>query len=302
MSDLSLPPWSRLVYEAIEGCFYDDRLTHAILLDASPGWGVFELAEQVAKLILRQVPDFNLERHLDFLQFDVEKGRGFISIDQVRFATTFLSTTAREGERKVVTIKQADKLSIPAAQALLKVLEEPPVNKHLILVSTNSAWLPPTIRSRCQRFVMRHGTKEQVTAFLESQGLATDEFTDMLAEYGGAPYTALEAYREQRAKLKDTLEKWFRDPDQMSLTAIARQLKEEDADDLLRRWQYISLRSARKLARNRAVVEPVASFYDLLCDLRRQFREVPGLDRERQFLQLLIKWREVLPQRSRSAR
>ena len=66
----------------------------------------------------------------------------------------------------------------------------------------------------------------------------------------------------------------------------------------LLRWQYVTLR----LAHNSAIVQPVAQFYDELSDVRRQFREVPGLDRERQYVRLLIKWRSVLNQHQRLQR
>ena len=55
-----------------------------------------------------------------------------------------------EGVARVFLIDEADKLNDPSANALLKVLEEPPRTSHLILITSRPAMLLPTIRSRCQ--------------------------------------------------------------------------------------------------------------------------------------------------------
>lgn len=257
---------------------------------------MFELADCMSATLLGVERSFDLSRHLDFQLIELEGRSSLISINQIRDAIEFLSTTAREGDRKLVLIKQADKLSIPASQALLKVLEEPPQNKHLILATTNSAVLMPTIRSRCQKFVVQNGTAEQVNEYLETRSGSSNDLNDFLRDYGGAPYAALAAFNEKRVNLTVALSRFARR--HATLTELAGELKKEDVDDILLRWQYITLR----LAWNSAIVRPVATFYDELSDVRRQFREVPGLDRERQLIRLLIKWRELLLKHQRLQR
>lgn len=293
---MPLPPWLQTVQDAFERNMETVRVPHAILLDAAPGWGVFELADRMAATLLGVDSNFDLSRHLDYLQIELEGRSSLISINQIRDAIEFLSTTSRAGDRKLVQVKEADKLSIPASQALLKVLEEPPVNKHLLLVTTNSAVLMPTIRSRCQKLVVQNGTTEQVTEFLDTREIGSTDVADFLQDYGGAPYAALEAFDEKRVNLTESLTRFARR--HTSLIELARELRKEEADDILLRWQYITLR----LARNSAIVRPVATFYDELSDVRRQFREVPGLDKERQLIRLLIKWRELLIKHQRLRR
>ncbi len=293
---MPLPPWLQTVQDAFERNMETVRVPHAILLDAAPGWGVFELADRMAATLLGVDSNFDLSRHLDYLQIELEGRSSLISINQIRDAIEFLSTTSRAGDRKLVQIKEADKLSIPASQALLKVLEEPPVNKHLLLVTTNSAVLMSTIRSRCQKLVVQNGTTEQVAEFLDTREIGSTDVADFLQDYGGAPYAALEAFDEKRVNLTESLTRFARR--HTSLIELARELRKEEADDILLRWQYITLR----LARNSAIVRPVATFYDELSDVRRQFREVPGLDKERQLIRLLIKWRELLIRHQRLRR
>ena len=78
------------------------------------------------------------------------KMRGEIVIDQVRAVGEFLHLTPVEGGWRVVVIDCADELNPNAANALLKVLEEPPARALLLLVSHSPRQLLPTIRSRCR--------------------------------------------------------------------------------------------------------------------------------------------------------
>lgn len=100
--------------------------------------------------------------HADFLL--VERGygdgskpkrRSEIVVDEVREVGSFLSLTPAEGGWRVVVIDAADEMNRNAANALLKVLEEPPRRALLLLVSHNPAGLLPTIRSRCRMLNLR---------------------------------------------------------------------------------------------------------------------------------------------------
>ncbi|MCY4093685.1 MAG: hypothetical protein OXG05_01010 [Gammaproteobacteria bacterium] len=296
MNTAPLPSWLQVVKDSLERSIETARVPHAILLESAPGWGVFKLADRIAARLLSVDASYDLSRHLDYLHIELEGRSSLISINQIRDAIDFLSTTAREGGRKLVLVKEADRLSIPASQALLKVLEEPPLNKHLLLATTNSSALLPTIRSRCAKFVVQNGSAEQVTEFVEARIGSTADLNEFLRDYGGAPYAAVAALDQKRVNLTAALTRFARR--QISLTDLARELRQEEADDILLRWQYITLR----FARNSASVQTVATFYDELSDVRRQFREVPGLDRERQLIRLLIKWRELLAKHQRLQR
>lgn len=72
-----------------------------------------------------------------------------ISIDQVRNLQSFLHKTSVVSGKKIAVIYAADKMNINAANCCLKILEEPPSNTHLFLLTENSASLLPTINSRC---------------------------------------------------------------------------------------------------------------------------------------------------------
>ncbi|MYD43948.1 MAG: hypothetical protein F4W90_08665 [Gammaproteobacteria bacterium] len=285
---LPLPPWLARSFDSISAANDEDRLTHALLISATPGWGATLLAERVVRLLLDVRDDLELSTNLDFINVGLEERKTLISIEQIRDAIEFLSATSRVGSRRLALIREADKMSIPASQALLKILEEPPADKYIVLVSTHGELLSPTIRSRCQRQVVRRGSPAEVKDFIASQTTDLSEIDDYLEDYGGAPFAALNALQERRLILKAHLAKAARA--QAAIPELARDMRELDVDDILMRWQFVTLR----LAHNTAHVEPVAVFYDQLSDIRRQFREVPGLDRERQYIRLLIKWQHLL--------
>lgn len=74
-----------------------------------------------------------------------------IKIEQVREVMEYVSLRS-ELKNRFVIIDQAEKLTVQAANALLKSIEEPPEGLHFILITSNLSMLLPTIRSRCQVF------------------------------------------------------------------------------------------------------------------------------------------------------
>src|SRR5690606_25068697 len=87
-----------------------------------------------------------------------EKGdrfRGDIVVQDVRAVIDRFGKTAAEGGYRVCIVDAADDMNTNAANALLKILEEPPANAVLLLVSHAPGGLLPTIRSRCRRLALK---------------------------------------------------------------------------------------------------------------------------------------------------
>jgi len=81
--------------------------------------------------------------------------RSEIVVADTRAISTFLRLTAAEGGWRVVILDGADAMNRNAANAILKILEEPPQRAVLILLSENPGRLLPTIRSRCRRLALK---------------------------------------------------------------------------------------------------------------------------------------------------
>lgn len=94
-----------------------------------------------------------------------------IRVDEVRRMKSFFTLSAADGGRRVAIIDSADDMNPPAANALLKLLEEPPANVTLFLISHQPHRLLPTIRSRCRE--------------LRLSPLPPDTLADALSAAGG---------------------------------------------------------------------------------------------------------------------
>jgi DNA polymerase-3 subunit delta' len=87
-------------------------------------------------------------------------------VDQMRQIEREANFRPFEGKARVFLIDDADKMNEPSANALLKVLEEPPPTSHLILITSQPAMLLPTIRSRCQVVRFAPLTADEIEEYL----------------------------------------------------------------------------------------------------------------------------------------
>jgi DNA polymerase-3 subunit delta' len=167
------------------------RMPHAWLIGGPLGVGKTTLAYRLARFVLAHpdpgaaavqsaaslaVPDNHpvaqriaAQAHPDLLVLErvvnEKTGKLFtvIRVEDIRRTVPFFGSTAGEGGWRVCIVDTADELQLPqAANALLKILEEPPTNALLLLVSHAPARLLPTIRSRCRRLMLRPLTTADV--------------------------------------------------------------------------------------------------------------------------------------------
>ncbi len=110
-----------------------------------------------------------------------------INIAQVRELHDRLHASAHYGGYKLAVLLPADALNTGAANALLKLLEEPPDNTLFLLLSQRAARLPATVRSRCQALRMRAPSLAQAREALPGNGHDADLALDLA---GGAPLRA----------------------------------------------------------------------------------------------------------------
>jgi len=116
-----------------------------------------------------------------------------ISIDQVR--TLVLARAAfgpHEGRAKVFIVRRAEQLSVAAANALLKTLEEPGARTHFVLLTSVPDELLPTIRSRAQRVRFGALPDEVVAELLVARGVEGSEAAETARFAGGSMAMALE--------------------------------------------------------------------------------------------------------------
>jgi DNA polymerase-3 subunit delta' len=106
-----------------------------------------------------------------------------ISVDEVRKMKSFFALSAADGGRRVAIIDSLDELNTAAANALLKLLEEPPARVTLLLIAHQPARLLPTIRSRCRELRLAPlGPGDLAAALTAAGGSVAPEDTQALAE------------------------------------------------------------------------------------------------------------------------
>ena len=122
-----------------------------------------------------------------------KKLRGEIGVDDVRAVSAFLRLTPAEGGWRVVIVDRADELNRNAANALLKILEEPPPRALLLLVCASPGRLPITLRSRCRRLALRPLSDADMARLLalDLPEVAEDERARLIALAEGSPGRAL---------------------------------------------------------------------------------------------------------------
>ncbi len=122
--------------------------------------------------------------HPDVMTWTPQGALRSIRIDQIRELQNQASFKSFEGKSKVHILQEADCLHITAANALLKVLEEPPPQTFIVLTTTHPESLLPTILSRCQLFPFRSESENfSFEMFPECEG--NSAFLNILKELAG---------------------------------------------------------------------------------------------------------------------
>ena len=147
-----------------------------------------------------------------------EKGDGLardITVAQVRGLGEFMGMTAALSEWRVAVIDTVDELQSAGANALLKMLEEPPANTIFFLVSNAAGRLLPTIRSRCRRLDFAALGDDAMTSILEADApaLSAAERKRIIIMAGGSAARALAFAELGLAKLEDLALAILRDGD-----------------------------------------------------------------------------------------
>ncbi len=187
-----------------------EKLPSSFLFAGPPGVGKWTAAVELARglLCLRQSPEqltgcrtcrscklVEAGTHPDLLLIELPEGKNLIPLELVAGSRERrgqeglihqLALRPDVGTRKVAVIDEADTLTPEAANSLLKVLEEPPPDSVLILVSHNLEQQLPTIRSRCQVVPFRPLSPEAIARLVQQLGWTDSaQEAQRVARYAG---------------------------------------------------------------------------------------------------------------------
>ena len=192
------------------------RLHHAWMLSGAKGIGKATLAWRMARFLLATPPDDGgmfappppktldipdshpvarrllqgaEPRHFLLRRGPNEKETALsqvISVEEVRKMKSFFALSAADGGHRTAIIDSLDEMNPQAANALLKLLEEPPPNVTFFLIAHQPARLLPTIRSRCRELRLTPlGAQDLADALTQAGGEIAPEDRAALAELSG---------------------------------------------------------------------------------------------------------------------
>ena len=181
----------------LEAAMRDGRMHHAYLLTGPPHVGKRTLAIQVAQAVNCLGPGDapcgecdacgrianDLHPDVRVIAVDPEASEGprtAIGIEAIRSLIGAAHLKPYQGRTRVFIFDEAERMTHDAANALLKVLEEPPPDVLMLLLSADADRVLPTVRSRCQVVEMRPLPLDRVAQVLRDRGVAADQ-VDVIA-------------------------------------------------------------------------------------------------------------------------
>ncbi|MCY7294057.1 DNA polymerase III subunit delta' [Alteromonas sp. a30] len=176
-------PWLVETYSQLTTSRNNNTLHHAIILHGKEGVGKQLLVEQFAQDLLCQQDSstacgqckscqlFLAQSHPDFHKVVPENQ---IGVDDIRAATNRLNSASHQMQAKVLMITSAHKMTVAAANSLLKTLEEPTAKTYLFLLTDKMDSLLPTIKSRCHKQNLGVAKRALVEQWLQSEGITAD--------------------------------------------------------------------------------------------------------------------------------
>jgi DNA polymerase-3 subunit delta' len=117
---------------------------------------------------------------------NARKLKSVIGVEEVRKLKNYFSLSAADGGRRVAIIDAVDEMNVAAANALLKLLEEPPPQVTLLLISHQPSRLLPTIRSRCRELRLSPLNAGDMATALALTGDAPDNPVPLAELSGGS--------------------------------------------------------------------------------------------------------------------
>ncbi len=285
---MSLAPWLVPVARSLINRKQQQVLHHGLIFSGRRGIGALSLSQELAMGILCQREAeapcgqcqscklFSAGSHPDYTLLVTETRYG---VDLIREAIEKLSKTAQLGGAKVLLIPEAHRMTVAAANALLKTLEEPTKQTYILLTShLEQEQLLPTVLSRCEQHAVSVSDKQQVGNWLQQQGIHL--VPSLFDLYWQSPYFIVELYQENNEKLLEFMQGL---QDQKTLPAVLPEFM-LDHTGLLLDWMQMKL--LQTMRDDITHVDALAKLQKLLIEAIKTLQQ-PGVNKKLQFSQCL---------------
>lgn len=213
------------------------RLPHALLFTGPEGVGKKLLGRVLAAAVLCEQPAggapcglcpscraMESASHPDYYELEPEqrgKGTRVIRIESIREMTELAARFPVMSDRRVILIDEADLMNEPAANSLLKTLEEPPGEVTFILVTSARSALLDTIISRCMPLAFGPLGREELVSLLAGRGV--EQAAELAALADGSPGRALRLLARGSLERRDRAVKFLEELPGLEMESIWRQ-------------------------------------------------------------------------------
>lgn len=188
------------ILKVLERMMANETLPHAFLFVGPEGVGRTTVIEALLKTLFDIPGSIEAISDITWLRREedpkTEKVKTQISVEQIRLLTNRLSMSAMSGGWKAAVIEEADKLSLGAANALLKTLEEPKGRTIMFLRAPSSESVLETIASRCQVVRFYPVSKNEIQEALVKKGFSPVDLTEVVSQSLGCPGVALRLLKD----------------------------------------------------------------------------------------------------------
>lgn len=315
-----IPAWLDPVIEGVRLGLRQARLPHALLLIGREGDGLHRLGRYLGHTILCRQPErpcgtcktcllVQGGAHPDLMTLEPEGKSDTIKVAQVRELQHFMHETPQQGGNKVIRLVRADRMNNSAANALLKMLEEPTPNTFLVLESASLSRLLPTVRSRCRLYKLDHPAPDQARDYLSSLSIPDEEIGQRLAMAQGAPLEAAEFTTDAIERWNKQITAFHREREFSALAAFINQQPPNLLLEQLLMWVDTALRIQHKTdvslpEHDAGLVRALSSvpamslfgFRDYILELLNSLRYQANLNQQMWSEQLAARWLEITSQ------
>lgn len=221
--ETSILPWHSGLWELLWKARQRNRFPHALLFVGTGHSEKIQFANQLTASLLCDETESLKQRegktcgqchacrllaanvHPNRLFIKPDESSDVIKIDQIREVIQFVHETSIHGAMRTIIICPAHAMTPSAANALLKILEEPTPHTVFVLISDQRLRLSQTITSRCQKVVFHKPERELGFMWLQAQCPKEEELELVFNLAEGSPLQAIEWMKEGRMVLRQNL-------------------------------------------------------------------------------------------------
>lgn len=180
------------------------RFSHAHIIAGEEGIGKSLIGKDIAIRLLGKKIN---KQYVDIVEFKLQKDKKSIGIDEIKAIIEETNKKPYEGDKKVILLYNADKMTEAAQNAFLKTIEEPPSGIFIILLCEKLEKILDTIKSRCQTYKLNRLNEDEMLIFLKRRfpNISEEELKIINAFSDGIPGRAERFVEDESLKeIRDT--------------------------------------------------------------------------------------------------